>query len=51
MNKDMDTAEKIKLAKQALGQTQKFKSIKSDGSLIERVDKTVLVDNKELLLD
>jgi len=45
----MDTADKIRMAKAALGQTQGIKSIKSDGSLIERVDKTVLVDNKELL--
>jgi hypothetical protein len=45
----MDTVDKIRLAKQALGQTSSIKSIKTDGSLIERLDKTVLVDNKELL--
>ena len=46
----MDTAENIRMAQEALGKKQQFKTVIADGSLIERVDKTVLIDNKELLL-
>lgn len=47
----MDTSEKIKLMQQSLGTTgQQFKTLKKDGSLIERIDKTILTeDNREML--
>lgn len=47
----MDTAEKIKLMQQSLGSAgQQFKTLKKDGSLIERIDKTILTeDNREVL--
>ena len=46
----MDTAEKIKLIQQSLGAGQQFKSLKTDGSLLERVDKTIITeDNREML--
>ena len=51
---DMNTAEKIAMAKEILGTNETLKVLKKDKGLIERTEssKTILTeDNKELLVD